>query len=59
MSASFIGNTHQKKEPNWYQVGTIQNNAGLTKQSQFVKSGKLIETPLLPNLGVKHRRSAR
>ena len=59
MSASFVANTHQKKEPNWYQVGTIQNNAGSTIQSQLVKSGKLIETPLLPNLGVKHRRSAR
>ena len=59
MSASFFGNTRQKGEANWYQLGPIKNNAGSTKQSQFVKSGKLIEAPLLPNLGVKHRRSAR
>ena len=61
MSASFFGNTHQKEEPNWYQLGPIKNNAGLTKQSEFVYSGteNLVEAPLLPALGVKHKRYAR
>ena len=62
MSASFFGNTRQKGEANWYQLGPIKNNAGSTKQRTVVYSSttdKLVEAPLLQTLGVKHRKSAR